>query len=290
MPNAGPPMRSLVRAMILAPLVVLVAYPTWNVQAQAPATAAAKSSEKPPRSELRRLARSRAKAPARPLEPGRNPPRGGHYPQGATTSANYRFVTVSLNEPAKSLVLHPKAGTPMTREAFLVLLDNATGTGYEAVVNLGTRTVARFDALGRASSRRSCSTSSTSARRRPGSRPAFRDGAEEARNRGHEPGHGRRLVGRALRQRAGRGQRKAARSRAELGPLRARWTTATPGPIEEVVTVIDLNRKEVVRVEDHGVVPLPPRAGNWARSSIANPRTDLKPLAGHRSPTGRASR
>ena len=30
-------------------------------------------------------------------------------------------------------------------------------------------------------------------------------------------------------------------------------------PIEKVVAVIDLNRKEVVRVEDHGVVPFPPK-------------------------------
>ena len=50
-------------------------------------------------------------------------------------------------------------------------------------------------------------------------------------------------------------------------------------PIEGVVTVIDLNRKEVVRVEDHGIVPLPPKPGNWGRSSIAHARTDLKALA-----------
>ena len=49
---------------------------------------------------------------------------------------SFRFVTVTLNEPSKSLVLHPRAGQSIAREAFLVLLDNATGTGYEAVVNL----------------------------------------------------------------------------------------------------------------------------------------------------------
>ena len=50
-------------------------------------------------------------------------------------------------------------------------------------------------------------------------------------------------------------------------------------PIEGVVTVIDLNRKEVVRVEDYGVVPLPPKPGNWVRAtSVPHPRADLKPL------------
>ena len=65
---------------------------------------------------------------------------------------------------------------------------------------------------------------------------------------------------------------------------RLSWVRSAPmdngyaRPIEGVVTVIDLNRKEVVRVEDHGIVPLPPKPGNWGRSSIPHPRTDLKPL------------
>src|SRR5262249_32468900 len=49
-------------------------------------------------------------------------------------------------------------------------------------------------------------------------------------------------------------------------------------PIEGVVVLIDLNRKEVVRVEDYGVVPLPPQQGNWARPYLKAPRADLKPL------------
>ena len=35
---------------------------------------------------------------------------------------------------------------------------------------------------------------------------------------------------------------------------------------------------EVLRVEDYGVVPLPPESGNWTRNHITEPRTDLKPL------------
>ena len=54
--------------------------------------------------------------------------------------------------------------------------------------------------------------------------------------------------------------------------------TATRRPIEGVVAVIDLNAKQVVRVEDYGVVPLPPRPANWARSFVTRSRTDLKPL------------
>ena len=49
-------------------------------------------------------------------------------------------------------------------------------------------------------------------------------------------------------------------------------------PIENIVAVVDLNRKHLVRVEDYGVIPLPPEPGNWAREYIKETRDDLKPL------------
>src|SRR5262249_10550356 len=48
-------------------------------------------------------------------------------------------------------------------------------------------------------------------------------------------------------------------------------------PIENIVAVVDLNRKQLLRLEDYGVVPLPPDAGNWTRDAHA-PRGGLKPL------------
>ena len=90
-------------------------------------------------------------------------------------AAGFRFVTVTLTEPAKEHVLHPRADSVVPREAFMVLLDNTTGIGYEAVVNLTKRSVVRFDALARrASSRRSRSTSFSNAKRQPGNRLRFR--------------------------------------------------------------------------------------------------------------------
>ena len=49
-------------------------------------------------------------------------------------------------------------------------------------------------------------------------------------------------------------------------------------PLEGVVAVVDLNKMEVLRVEDYGVVPLPPEPGNWTRHHINQTRTDQKPL------------
>ncbi|MCW3118075.1 MAG: maoII 1, partial [Chitinophagaceae bacterium] len=49
-------------------------------------------------------------------------------------------------------------------------------------------------------------------------------------------------------------------------------------PIEGIRPVVNLNTMEVIRVEDYGFVPLPPRAGNYAAHLVKNFRTDIKPL------------
>ena len=59
----------------------------------------------------------------------------------------FRFVTVALNEPSKDVVRDHQPGKAVAREAFLILLDNATGRGYEAVVDLTAGKIATFTAL-----------------------------------------------------------------------------------------------------------------------------------------------
>ena len=53
-------------------------------------------------------------------------------------------------------------------------------------------------------------------------------------------------------------------------------------PIEGVTAVVDLNSMEVVRVDDYGLVPLPPKPGNYAAEFADEGgwefRKDLKPL------------
>ena len=62
------------------------------------------------------------------------------------------------------------------------------------------------------------------------------------------------------------------------GSRPAPTTTGTPAPIEGVIAVVDLNEMRVLRVEDHGVVPVPPNDGNYAEEFVKEFRTDLKPL------------
>ena len=55
--------------------------------------------------------------------------------------SNVRFATVVLQEPSKEVVLNFKAGDPIEREAFAVILDNDDGATYEALVSLTRRMV-----------------------------------------------------------------------------------------------------------------------------------------------------
>src|SRR4029079_14104442 len=71
------------------------------------------------------------------------------------------------------------------------------------------------------------------------------------------------------------------------------WLRAAPGehgyarPVEGLVVVVDLDAMEVIEVADHGVVSLPPNAGNYDPEGITAPgnvpsfagaRADLKPI------------
>jgi primary-amine oxidase len=49
-------------------------------------------------------------------------------------------------------------------------------------------------------------------------------------------------------------------------------------PVDGVIALVDLNTLEVLRVEDHGVVPVPPEAGNFDVQAGAPLRDDIAPL------------
>ena len=49
-------------------------------------------------------------------------------------------------------------------------------------------------------------------------------------------------------------------------------------PLEGIRPVVDLNLMKVIRVEDHGIWPLPPSLGNYSTESQTEMRKDIKPL------------
>ena len=49
-------------------------------------------------------------------------------------------------------------------------------------------------------------------------------------------------------------------------------------PVDGVIALVDLNTLEVLRVDDHGVVPIPPESGNFDAAAAAPFRDDIAPL------------
>ncbi|MEP0886357.1 primary-amine oxidase, partial [Trichocoleus sp. ST-U3] len=188
--------------------------------------------------------------------------------------SHFRFPTVVLNEPAKEVVLNFQEGDPIEREAFLILLDNATGTTYEAIVSLKQATVTSWQAIPgvqpniMADELAECEAAVKA-------NPDFQAVLKQrgitnldlvmvdpwaVGNFGFEEEEGVRL------------------SRALC------WLRSSPNsngyarPIDGVVPVVDLNKMEVLRIEDYGVVPIPPEPGDYASEFIPQFRNDIKPL------------
>ena len=196
-----------------------------------------------------------------------------------------RFVYVMLKEPAKAEVLGYKPGDPIDRQAFIVIRERAERATYEGVVSITAGQVRSWHQVPNAQ------TSITFEEWLMAMETVKKDARwqEALRRRGvtdfdnviidpwslgyngpdDDPGKGR-----------------------FIRPLT--WIRSSPDdngyarPVEGLVVRFDLDRMQVAEVEDHGVVPLPPRAGNYDPERIKDPhnfphfpdgvRTDLKPL------------
>ena len=185
---------------------------------------------------------------------------------------SYRFVAVFLYEPPKEQLLNLWDRSSIDREAFAILLDSADGSTYEAVVSLTGEALRSWQHVPNVQPQMMLDEMHE-AEKAIKADPEFR---EALRKRGitdfdlvivdpWSAGHygdeeGRRLL-RAL-----------------------AWIRSDPEdngyahPIENVVAVFDLNETKVVRIEDHGVVPVPKPSGNYTPEAIAQMRNDLKPI------------
>ncbi|MEM9266079.1 MAG: primary-amine oxidase [Cyanobacteria bacterium P01_F01_bin.13] len=194
--------------------------------------------------------------------------------QEKSLGSSFRFATVTLNEPAKAIVLGFQPGDAIEREAFVILLDNATAQTYEAVVSLSRGTVKSWEHIPgvqpsimldefvecEAAVKASEEFRAAIAKRGITDPDLVMVDPWSAGNYGIADEEGVRL------------------SRALC------WVKANPTdngyarPIEGVIPVVDLNKMEVIRVEDYGVVPLPPKDGNYTTEYVKDYRQDLKPL------------
>jgi primary-amine oxidase len=188
-------------------------------------------------------------------------------------SERVRFGSVRLNEPPKELVLNFKPGDPIAREAFLILLDNTDGMTYEAIVSLTTGKVVLW-------------------RHIPSVQPSIMidEFFECERTVKAHPDFQAALRKRGITNldlvmvdpwsagNYGTTDENTRRLSRTISFVRSHPTdNGYAHPIEGVLALVDLNKMEVVKVEDNGVVPLPPEDGNYTTDTVQL-RTDLKPL------------
>ena len=185
-----------------------------------------------------------------------------------------RFETVVLKEPDKDEVLSFRPGDPIRRNAFLVILDNEDGATYEAVVSLDSERVTGWKHIPGVQPRimfDEFSECEAAVRTNPEFLAALRKrGISDpdlvmvdpwsAGNYGYPDEEGRRLA--------------LARSFLRSSPTDNGYAR----PIEGLSALVDLNRMEVMRIDDYGVIPLPPNPGNYAAEFVGRFRQDLKPL------------
>ena len=185
-----------------------------------------------------------------------------------------RFESILLNEPPKEVVLGFKRGDAISREAFIVLFDNDTGATHEAIVTLNEGNVESWQHIPDVQPRITLDEfyeCEIAVKESPEFRAALkRRGITDvdlvmvdpwsAGNFGVEDEKGVRL--------------SYARCWVRSSPTDNGYAR----PVEGVIPVVDLNNMKVLRVEDHGVVPLPPNPGNYTPEFVKEFRNDLKPL------------
>ena len=189
-------------------------------------------------------------------------------------SSQFRFTSVTLNEPPKDAVLSFKLGDPVPREVFLVLLDNETGNTYEAIVDLNQRTVRSWQHI-------------------PDVQPNIMadELAEcEIAVKAH-PEFQAALAKRGITDLAlvvvdpwaighfGFADEDGLRLSRCVCYLRAVANgNFYSRPIDGLVPIVDLNQMQVLRIEDLGIVPVPPDPGEYASAFVPKWRDDIKPL------------
>jgi len=188
------------------------------------------------------------------------------------------FETITLIEPPKNQVLSFNLGDEIRRKAFVVALNYKEEKLYELDIDISNEKILRCD-------------------HKPGVQPAFifgdleMDFNEWESKMKHDP-----LVVDALKKRgiddpdllqidpwpiANFGKKEEEGKRLAIGRC---WIRKEPGdnayarPIEGLSIILDLNKNEVVEIQDFGKVPIPPDDGNYSQKYQKEFRKDLKPI------------
>src|SRR5215472_18929228 len=178
------------------------------------------------------------------------------------------FIRVFLHEPDKAGVLGYKEGDPLERQAFVLIRDRRARTTHEVIVSVTRRTIVSWtevpgvqppitideffecermvqsNPMWQAAMSKRGVTDFSLAMVDPWSAGYY----------GPSDDPSRRLV------------------RALTWIRTSEFDNGYARPIEGLITLVDLDRMEVVEVEDHGAVPLPTHDGNYTAAALGNPR------------------
>jgi primary-amine oxidase len=182
-----------------------------------------------------------------------------------------RFSTVELQEPTKEEVLGWPESGPLTRQAFVILWDRADGAVHEAVVSLDAGEVLEWRPV-------------------PGVQPRI-TGEEFVECEEMLKRHPEYIAAMSKRgitdmdlvmvdpwSAGGELGNDTRLSRALSWVRRERGDNGYARPVEGLIAFVDLNRMELVRIEDHGIAPLPPQDGNYTPAYVGEMRDDLRPI------------
>ncbi|WP_209121113.1 primary-amine oxidase [Alkalihalobacillus sp. BA299] len=190
------------------------------------------------------------------------------------TTSVFRYVSVTLLEPPKEVVLKFKEGDLINREAFCILLDCSVGKTYEAVVSLNEKTISSWTCIPDVQPSIMLDEFLECEQTIKGN-PEFQSallkrGIKDfdlvmvdpwsAGNFGIEEENGLRLARAICWLRSFADDNGYAR------------------PISGLYALVDLGKMEVMKIIDNGIVPLPPLDGNYTPDLVGELRTDIKPL------------
>jgi primary-amine oxidase len=199
----------------------------------------------------------------------------GHDAGGGRLGEGARFVTIALAEPDKQAVLDwAGGGAPPPREAEVVILDRRAQETVEATVSLDDALVTgwrrRRDIQPMAvvselmeaeeAVRLHPEFQAAMSRRGVTDFETVQVDAWPAGHFGPQDETGQRL--------------SRAVAFIKPSPGDSEWAH----PVDGVIALVDLNTLEVLRVDDHGVVPIPSEDGNFDAAAAAPLRDDIAPL------------
>jgi primary-amine oxidase len=227
-----------------------------------------------------------ARHPLDPLSPEEIERASGILRTARGLADTARFVYVTLAEPDKATVLGFRPGDAIDRRAFVILRERAERRTYEATVSITGGTVVTWREMAGVQPAimfEEFLASEEVVRKDPRWQEAMRrrgvtdfdnvmiDPWSAGYNGPHEAPEKGRLVRPLTFVRRGSPD-----------------DNGYAAPVEGLVVTFDLDRMEVVDIEDHGTVSLPPRLGNYTPEGIADPnntphfpnglRADLKPV------------